>query len=375
MKKINTLYLLDDPTKDKHVHRYLLDALPSAGFNPLICYFYGDAKDSKMASDDLEAISLGLSRQQFKGFRPVTVKKLRRLISERDILLVHCQRHRAMVHAGFALPGSGANVLFYTVRATNVLRNWNRRLVFNFLTKRISQVICVSSGVKEYMLANARALGEDKVSIVHNGVDIRQFEIDLPKAKARRWLGIPEDGFYFGIVARLKKAKCHDILLNAFKDVLKAYPDTRLAIVGDGPLEYELKQLACQLGIDERCHFTGRIQYHQVAKAMKAFDCFVHPSFREGLAVAILEAMASSLPVISTNAPGIKDIFDTKDNIGHMVRAQDTVALAESMIQFRGLDEIALKEIGLKAKKHIEKNFSKEAMIKANIKLYKKFAI
>ncbi len=374
MKKINTLYMLDDPTKDKPVHFFLLKALPPAGFNPLICYFYGNAKDSVMTGDGVEAISLDLPKEQFKGFRPSTVRRLKKLIQEREISMVHCQRHRAMVHAGFAMPGSGASALFYTVRATNVLRNWNRRLVFNFLTKRISQIICVSKGVKEYILDNTRSVPAKKISVIHNGVDIKQFQLDVSKEEARKWLDVPRDGFYFGIVARLKKAKCHDILLEAFKNVQRAFPDTRLAVVGDGPLEQKLKTLARRLGIEKRCHFTGRVQYHEVPMAMKAFDCFVHPSFREGLGVAILEAMASSLPVISTDASGIRDIFDTSAEIGQMVRAQDTEALTSSMLKFRAMDPNELVRIGKAAKTHVEKHFSKEAMVNANIQLYRRFA-
>ncbi|NPA95091.1 MAG: hypothetical protein GXO58_06670, partial [Thermodesulfobacteria bacterium] len=62
-----TLYLLDDPSKDKHVHRYVLQGLVDKGFAPTIGYFYGDAASSTMANDKIPAFSLGLQKGQFKG--------------------------------------------------------------------------------------------------------------------------------------------------------------------------------------------------------------------------------------------------------------------------------------------------------------------
>ncbi len=372
--KINTLYILDDPSKDKPVHQYVLKALSREEFNPTICYFYGNEKDSFMAQDGIPAISLGLTRDQFRKFSLATVKKLKRVMDEKKISIVHCQRHRPLVHAGFAIRGTGAHALFYTVRATNVLRNWNRRLVFRFIGRRISKVICVSQGVRDYVASKAGWFPSRKLCVIHNGVDMERFHVTTSKREARKFLGVPEEGFYFGIVARLKKAKCHDILLLAFKRVMERFPDTRLAVVGDGPLEERLKQLAGELGTEEKCHFTGRVDYHQVPEAMKAFDCFVHPSFREGLGVAILEAMASGLPVISTDISGIRDIFETKALIGEVVSPRDERALAAAMERFRSMDKEGLEEMGRRARVHVRNRFSREAMEQATLDVYRQFS-
>ncbi len=364
------LYLLDDPSKDNGLHSCVLKGLEKAGFKPIICYFYGNSQDSVMVTRKTSAISLGLSRTQYKKCTISNISRLRRLISEQNISLIHCQRHRALEHAAFASYRTDVKALFYTVGSTNVLRNRKRRLVFNYLASRISRVICVSSAVKGYMLKMARMLSENKTLVIHNGVDIQKFDIDLTRKEARRLLNIPEDGFYFGIVARLKKAKCHDILLRAFARTVQHIPATRLAIVGDGPLEANLKKLAQQLRISDSVYFIGRVEYAEVPRTLKAFNCFVHPSFREGLGVAILEAMASGLPVIATNADGITDIFDTAANIGKMVPPKDVEALFSSMMDFRTKGSDVLQNIGKEARSHVRDNFSQEAMVKANIEVY-----
>ncbi len=367
------LFLLDHPSQDKHRHQYLLEGLLEAGISPIIGYFCGNAMDSSMAKGEIRAVSLGLSRARFKGFRPSTVYRLKRLISSNQISVIHCQRHRATVNACLAMAGTRAHILFYTVGSTNVLRNWNRRLVFNFIARRITRVTCVSAAVRDYMLKKSFMLTRDKTVVIRNGVDINKFDLEIPQREARNWLGIPEDGFCFGIVARLKKAKCHDTLLRAFSRLIHQapdIPDTRLAIVGDGPLEGGLKYLCKELEISDKVHFIGRIEHKDVPLALRAFDCFVHPSFREGLSMAILEAMASGLPVITTNADGVSEIFETNLRIGDTVRPMDHEALFASMLEFRTMSPYQLMDMGKNARKHVAKNFTRQAMVKAYVKLY-----
>ncbi len=369
-KPARILFLLDHPSQDKHRHQYLLEGLLEAGISPVIGYFCGNARDSSMAKGEIRAVSLGLSRARFKGFRPSTVYTLKRLISSNHISVIHCQRHRATVNACLAMAGTRAHSLFYTVGSTNVLRNWNRRLVFNFIARKITRVTCVSAAVRDYMLKNSFMLTREKTVVIRNGVDIKKFDLEIPQREARNWLGIPEKGFCFGIVARLKKAKCHDTLLRAFSRLLHQAPDTRLAIVGDGPLEGRLKRLCNELQIADKVHFIGRIEHKDVPLALRAFDCFVHPSFREGLSMAILEAMASGLPVITTNADGVREIFDTNLKIGDMVRPMDQDALFASMLEFRTMSPEQLMDMGENARKHVKENFTRQAMVKAYVRLY-----
>ena len=173
---------------------------------------------------------------------------LKKVINEKLISMVHCQRHRALVHAALAIPGTSVHSLFYTVRATNVLRSWNRRLVFNLLTRQITRVICVSHAVRDYIFRMSPYISAEKVVVIHNGVDVSAFDPDISRKEARKWLGIPEDGFCFGIVARLKKAKCHDILLRSFAQVVERFPETRLVLLETAPLRRCLRNWQRSLG-------------------------------------------------------------------------------------------------------------------------------
>ena len=379
LERTRVLYLLDDPSKDKHVHRYVLNGLVEEGFSPTILYFYGDSRDSVMTNDHIDATDLGLGKRQFRGLNPGAVVRLGRYISDRGFSIVHAQRHRPLVHAALALSGRKGIGLFYTVRATNVFRGINRRLFFRLFGSRIAKIIGVSRGVIDYCKESLPFFPRERMTVIYNGVNLSKFDIDCSMQDARRFLGIPEEGFCFGIVARLKKAKCHVRILVAFKELLCSFPDTMFAIVGDGPLERNLRMLAKDLNIENKVFFTGKVDYEEVPIAMRAFDCFVHPSFREGLAVAVLEAMAARLPVIISNAPGLADIFCPEDGfcmeeeIGQMVTARNVPELVQAMKRYRALDGDGLRRIGLNARRHIERYFSREQMVSKTVGLYKDF--
>ncbi len=367
---INCLYLLDDPSRDKHVHYYVLKGLERSGFNPLIGYFYGDSNDSRMTGDGVSAISLGLTKKQFRHFSPFTVFKLRNLIKRNHISIVHCQRYRPLVNASLAIMGTDVSTLFYTVRATGTLRNAHRRAVFNRICKKIDRTICISNSVKDDMLYNSTSLAPSKVTVIFNGIDTSAYDIAMGQDEARKRLNLPEKGFLFGIVARLKKAKAHNVLLHAFAKVADTAPEAFLVIVGDGPLEKELKKEADELQLISKVFFLGPKKPEEVPVVLKALDCFVHPSRREGLPMAILEAMSAGLPVIATETDGIIDIFNTPETIGAMVPSNDSAVLTKSMSDFLKKERLELKLIGEKAQYHVAENFSRERMVEKTVGMY-----
>ena len=367
---INCLYLLDDPSRDKHVHYYVLKGLSRSGFNPLICYFYGDSNDSGMTGNGISAISLGLTKKQFRHFNPFTVLKLHNLIKRNHISIIHCQRYRPLVNASLAIMGTDVSTLFYTVRATGTLRNAHRRAVFNRICKKIDRTICISNSVKDDMLYNSTSLAPSKVTVIFNGIDANAYDIAMGQDEARKRLNLPEKGFLFGIVARLKKAKAHNVLLHAFAKVADTAPEAFLVIVGDGPLEKELKKEADELQLISKVFFLGPKKPEEVPVVLKALDCFVHPSRREGLPMAILEAMSAGLPVIATETDGIIDIFNTPETIGAMVPSNDSAVLTKSMSDFLKKERLELKLIGEKAQYHVAENFSRERMVEKTVGMY-----
>src|SRR5262249_6549454 len=111
-----------------------------------------------------------------------------------------------------------------------------------------------------------------------------------------------------GTVGRLNEVKCQDLLLRAFAQVVVASPQTRLLLVGDGPMRGDLERLADQLGVAESVHFAG--YQAQPERFLAIMDVFALTSRMEGLPLAILEAWAAGLPVVASAVGGVPDLIE-----------------------------------------------------------------
>ncbi len=288
-----------------------------------------------------------------------------------DPVAVHVQRHRPLVYTALALTVLKAQTpLFYTIRLSRLIRTWNRRLAFRLVSPQVSKVIAVSRGVGRDFLKRTR-FPTERLVVIPNGLDPRPFEIPLSKEEARRKFELP-DGFLFGMVARFRKAKDHFGLIKAFGQVYSQMPNAYLVLVGDGPLETAIKQRVKENNLSSRILFTGRLPAQEIPKILKAFDVFVHPTFREGMPAAILEAMAARLPVISTPAEGVEDIFATPRDIGRLVPKGDVSALARAMFELYALSEREREKMGQEAYQRLLEDFTHEKMVQRNLEIYKK---
>ena len=117
-------------------------------------------------------------------------------------------------------------------------------------------------------------------------------------SELRRALDLGPADHVIGHVGRFDPVKNHSFLLNAFAKVAQADPDAMLVMVGKGRLEPELRQLAADLGIEDRVRFAGSTQ--DIAAYMALFDLFVFPSFSEGLGIVCVEAQAAGTRVLAS---------------------------------------------------------------------------
>ncbi|MBL4588529.1 MAG: glycosyltransferase, partial [Alphaproteobacteria bacterium] len=109
-------------------------------------------------------------------------------------------------------------------------------------------------------------------------------------------------------VGNLIELKGHHLVIEA----LQKLPGVELHIVGEGPKEAELKQLASHLGVDDRVHFLGYKTHQQLAELYNQADALILASSREGMPNVLLEAMACGTPVIATNVGGAEEVITSK---------------------------------------------------------------
>ncbi len=153
----------------------------------------------------------------------------------------------------------------------------------------VNAVAAVSEGIKEDLSQNFK-IAPEKIKVAYNPIDIQKIE-SMSKEQVGK-----EDGFVFVTAGRLVESKNFPFLFEAFKS-LPAF--CKLLVLGAGELEKELKFLAVEMGLYDRIKFLGFCE--NPYKYFAASDCFVMSSRLEGLPTVLIEALACSLPVVSTD--------------------------------------------------------------------------
>jgi len=158
-------------------------------------------------------------------------------------------------------------------------------------------------------------VSKEKVVIIPNAVNTNRFCPPQNKEKMKQKLGFKENQLLILSVCRLHPSKRLDDLILTFTEICKMIKkDLYLLIAGSGPDLERLKGISRTLGINSRILFLGRISNEKIHEIYQAVDLFVLPSSHETFGIAILEAMASGIPVIVARSGGIVSIFTDKEN-------------------------------------------------------------
>lgn len=244
-----------------------------------------------------------------------------------------------------------------------------------FFKKRLSRiilpcwgdkVIAISEAVKEHLL-NDFKVSDEKIRIIHNGIDIEKFKIQDSKSKieAKKNLGL-EESPVIGIIARLSEVKGHAYLIEAMPSVLEKFPDVKLLIAGEGRIKEGLVSLTKRLKIEKNVFFFPNA--YDTRQILSAMDLFVLPSLKEGLGLSLMEAQAAGLAVIGSDVGGIKSLI-RHGSTGLLVKPADAKGLAEAITQLLG-DAQKRESLGENGRIFIGHNFSDEKMVLETEKLY-----
>ncbi|MCX5703871.1 MAG: glycosyltransferase family 4 protein, partial [Candidatus Omnitrophica bacterium] len=193
----------------------------------------------------------------------------------------------------------------------------------------------------------------------------RNTQYALRNTEVKKKLGLG-DGPVVGIVARLSDVKGHIYLIQAMKLVLENVPDAQLLIVGDGNLRRELVNLTARLEMEENVFFKPSVLDTQ--EVLSIMDVFVMPSLKEGLGLALMEAMARGLAVIGSDIGGIRSLIKDGAN-GLLVRPADVAGLTSAILELLRNPDRA-NSFGEAAQKFINENFSQEKMIRETEEVY-----
>jgi vancomycin resistance protein YoaR len=196
----------------------------------------------------------------------------------------------------------------------------------------------------------------DRIMVIPNGVSDQEFDMTP---------GVERDTPFVS-VGRLDEQKGYTYLLEAAAVLMKSEPGFRLRIVGDGPLRQSLEEQAASLGLGETVRFEG--QSTEVRRHLQRAHVFVLSSLWEGLPYTIIEAMASGLPVITTDVGGCRELV-IHEETGLVVPPADPIALAEAM-RVLWSDAGMRKRMGAAGRSFASRAFRLEQTVAGNRGLY-----
>lgn len=284
--------------------------------------------------------------------------RIARFLRQDQIDLLHCHNDTAFFY-GFLASCIARVPVVYTEHSllTNVKKI--KKIVHSFFFQRTSIITAVTEKIGERLINEEKAPSK-RVHVIWNGIDGNRYRARCDDfiARKRAEFGIPPGAFVLGTVGRCSVEKNQKMLI----ELLLTIPQEKncfLVIVGDGPLRPDLESYATEKGIGGRIRFTGiREDTEQI---YPVFDVFVLSSNREGMPLAVIEAMASALPVVSTDVGGIKNIVTEGWN-GYLVPTNDIRAMLERIDLLQRETETR-KRLGGNGRSFFEKYLSEEKMI------------
>lgn len=290
--------------------------------------------------------------------------KLRKLLVENKVDLVHTHNVGAWIYGGIAALLAGKKVIH--TEHSNVFAHQNRLILSErVLSNFTSVIIGDSKKVRDHLVFQSK-LPESKIETVFNGIDTDIFRDDGTRSLRKTFKNIAEHDIVIGTVARLAAVKNQETMLEALKILTKRMPNIKLLMIGDGPQKNALNAKATELNISDKVLFLG--EREDIPQLLNCLDIFILTSLSEGLPLSVLEAMASCLPVISTRVGAIPEVV-REGETGFLIEPKCPEALADAIERLATNPELRIA-MGKKGRQRVIEEFSLKQMVDQYKKIY-----
>lgn len=295
-----------------------------------------------------------------------TVKIIRSFINKNNVDLLHTHGYKSNL---YGLLGSTNETVKVATNHMWIKSNTRARIYCMFdsiLIRFFEKIIAVSDPIRRDMLK--KGITSDKIEVIYNGIDPERFKKIFDNKKLKKQFNIPAKSKVIGTVGSLTIEKGHIYFIEAANKVLKTYPNIKFLIVGEGRCRKVLEEKVYNRRIERNVIFAGLRT--DMPEIYSLIDVFVLPSLIEGMPMVLLEAMASSKPVIATNVGSVPEaVID--NNTGLLVSPRDIENLAKAML-FMISHEDAARAYGCNGLKKVQNDFLSEHMCKRYIAVYNK---
>ena len=337
---------------------HLVAGLKGQGIRQYLAARKGSPLAIRAAELDVPVRELSLSSE----LDPISLAGLARLVGRFQPGLIHAHDSRTL---GLAVllktMGWGGGVVAARRVAFSIRGNPWWKFKYG---RQTSRVIAVSRYVRDLLVREG--LEPDQVEVVYDGVDIPAVQALDRRSSARRRLDLTDSEFLIGCVGQLTPEKGQALLIRGFSEILSAHPDSRLALVGEGPLREELRILIRDLGLDGRAVLTGFVS--DLDDLLPGFDLLVHPSLDEGLGSVLLQAMSRRVPLCASRTGGIPEVVIDGET-GFLFSPGSREALVEAVLRARGNPALARRQAE-RASARVRSDFSVERMVAETSRVY-----
>jgi 1,4-alpha-glucan branching enzyme len=247
--------------------------------------------------------------------------------------------------------------------------NWFLRIFEEKMLEQADEIIAVSHFTKRELLEYYK-VPESKIRVIYNGVDTRKFQPAKDKRKIKEQLGFNPDDLAIVSVGRLYARKGLFTLIESIPAVLKRFKNAKFIISGKGQSDEMRKLIAYaeKIGVKENIVFTGYYPDKKLPKLYQAADVFAFSTFYEHHPFAVLEALSTGLPVVTTSVGGIPETIESGKN-GFLVEPFNPAQFADKILYL--LEHPAeTSEMGMLARKTILERFDWRIVVKDVLKVY-----
>ncbi len=281
------------------------------------------------------------------------IRRIKKYIKQEQIDIVHCHGYKEDFYGVFAaadIPKVATNHLWKRTTTKSSIYALLDALLLRFF----DQVFGVSDEIVQEM---SRLHIKNPVKIA-NGVDLKRFMNIVPPPSLYQELNIKTNQRILGMISSLTPEKGHGVAIQAIQNIVREYPHVKLLIIGDGILGVELQQQVKEQGLNDHVVFLGKRM--DIPDILSIIDIFLLPSYKEGLPMALLEAMAAGKAVIASRVGENAQVV-IPHKTGMLIEAGDVGQLKSAIMELL-LDKKLIQMLGQNARIKIKEQYSSEKM-------------
>ncbi len=315
-----------------------------------------------------EITKLGVSVIQVKHsgfFNLKTILTVTQILKKIQPDIVQTYLFTADTYGRFSAILARTPIIITSIRSMDF---WKKKhhLVIDRLLEKVTDKITINAESIRPHLKKIWRISDEKIALIHNGIDLNRFIISETKQKIREKLHISSNEILIGMIGRFRFEKDYESFFKAASLVQKKHPKTVFIAIGDGPKLEEIRQFSSMLQPEVKTIFTG--MRHDTSNLIHAMDICVLATHTEGCPNVVMEYMAGAKPVIATNVGGCPELVVDAET-GFLIKDEDIQGYANALITLIEDKSLRIK-MGLAGKQRIETNFSTEALAHKTENLY-----